>query len=109
MSVICWNIQEKMVSQILWKSYAYSGIVLKEKDSSKIEISIWIGINNFLQSFKLRYYPYRMNIKALKGQSSFRPSLDTNDEGYEFYDSTLKKKILWNGSTWTNLDGSVLT
>lgn len=91
------------------QSYAYSGIVLKEKDSSKIEISIWIGINNFLQSFKLRYYPYRMNIKALKGQSSLRPSLDTNDEGYEFYDSTLKKKILWNGSTWTNLDGSVLT
>jgi hypothetical protein len=26
----------------------------------------------------------------------------------EYYDSTLKKKILWNGTAWTNLDGTSL-
>lgn len=29
-------------------------------------------------------------------------------EGYECYDSTLKKKILWNGTAWVNLDGTEL-
>ena len=29
-------------------------------------------------------------------------------EGFEYYDSTLKKKILWNGTNWVNLDGSSL-
>lgn len=30
-------------------------------------------------------------------------------EGYECYDSTLKKKILWNGTAWVNVDGSALS
>lgn len=27
------------------------------------------------------------------------------DEGFEYYDTTLNKKILWNGSEWVNMDG----
>lgn len=30
------------------------------------------------------------------------------NEGFEYYDSTIKKKILWNGSNWVNLDGTSL-
>ena len=30
-------------------------------------------------------------------------------EGFEYYDTTLKKKILWNGTAWVNLDGTELT
>lgn len=45
----------------------------------------------------------------LKGTTDNRPILASINEGFEYYDSTLKKKILWNGSTWTNLDGSALT
>lgn len=44
----------------------------------------------------------------LKGTTDNRPILASINEGFEYYDSTLKKKILWNGSTWTNLDGSAL-
>lgn len=29
-------------------------------------------------------------------------------KGLEYYDTTLNKKILWNGTTWVNLDGSSL-
>lgn len=43
-----------------------------------------------------------------KGTTSQRPTLTTTDEGFEYYDSTLKKKILWNGTEWTNLDGTAL-
>ena len=28
--------------------------------------------------------------------------------GFEYYDSTLKKKILWNGTAWVNMDGTAL-
>ena len=43
-----------------------------------------------------------------KGNTNSRPILSTNDEGYEYYDTTLKKKILWNGTAWVNLDGTEL-
>lgn len=46
-------------------------------------------------------------ITRRKGGTEFRP---TNiSEGFEYYDTTLKKKILWNGTTWVNMDGTTLT
>lgn len=42
------------------------------------------------------------------GSTAKRPSLTINEEGFEYYDSTLKKKILWNGTEWTNIDGTSL-
>ena len=44
-----------------------------------------------------------------KGDTNSRPVLSTNDEGYEYYDTTLKKTILWNGTAWVNLDGTELS
>lgn len=29
--------------------------------------------------------------------------------GFKYYDKTISKVILWNGTTWTNVDGSALT
>lgn len=43
-----------------------------------------------------------------KGITDGRPTLISSDEGFEYYDSTLKKKILWNGTEWVNLDGTPL-
>lgn len=43
-----------------------------------------------------------------KGATNSRPTLTTTDEGFEYYDSTLKKKILWNGTAWVNMDGTEL-
>ena len=44
------------------------------------------------------------------GETSSRPVFeqDTNN-GFEFYDTLLCKKILWNGTQWTNLDGTALS
>ena len=44
-----------------------------------------------------------------KGTTNNRPSLKSEDEGFEYYDTTLKKKILWEGTKWVNLDGTDLT
>lgn len=35
-------------------------------------------------------------------------SLSTNDEGFGIYDPTLKKQIMWSGSSWVNVDGTQL-
>ena len=43
-----------------------------------------------------------------KGDTNSRPTLLDTDEGFEYYDTTLKKKILWNGTAWVNLDGTEL-
>nr|DAT77987.1 MAG TPA: hypothetical protein [Caudoviricetes sp.] len=84
-----------------------SGLILKINEEN-IEIIAIIGINSQLNSYKLKYYPYRKNLKLDKGISKYRPKLNINDEGFEYYDTSLKKKILWNGSEWTNMDGTAL-
>lgn len=43
-----------------------------------------------------------------KGNTNSRPVLSADDEGYEYYDTILKKKILWNGTAWVNVDGTQL-
>lgn len=46
----------------------------------------------------------------VKGTTSERPLLGEfiEDIGAEYYDTTLKKKIIWNGTKWTNVDGTPL-
>jgi hypothetical protein len=46
----------------------------------------------------------------LSGTTSERPSADLNmPVGLQYYDTTLGKLILWNGTTWINVDGTALT
>lgn len=51
----------------------------------------------------------KISQKINKGISTKRPALSDSDEGFQYYDTTLKKMILWNGTTWINFDGSALT
>lgn len=44
----------------------------------------------------------------IKGTTIQRPTLTSTNDGFEYYDTTLKKKILWNGTAWVNLDGTEL-
>lgn len=85
-----------------------SGFILR-LNGKTISIQVLIGINNQFNSYKLKYYPYRKNLKLDRGQSKYRPKLGANDEGFEYYDTTLKKYIVWNGTEWTNMDGTNLT
>ena len=45
----------------------------------------------------------------IRGKSYNRPTLTENHAGAEYYDVSLKKKILWNGTEWTNVDGTTLS
>lgn len=51
----------------------------------------------------------KVNNLNSKGDTASRPTLLDTDEGFEYYDTTLKKKILWNGTAWVNIDGTELT
>ena len=42
------------------------------------------------------------------GKGDSRPVLTSTDDGYMFFDTTLKKYIVWNGTSWVNMDGSKL-
>lgn len=46
---------------------------------------------------------------ALSGATADRPSLSATDAGFIFFDTTLGKSIVWNGSAWVNMDGSALS
>lgn len=78
----------------------YKGLLLLSKENGTINWwngSSWKSAIGFPSVYKLR------------GSSSSRPNPTNNDEGFEYYDSTLKKKILWNGTAWVNLDGTQLS
>lgn len=50
----------------------------------------------------------KATIYCSKGTTEQRPTLISIDEGFEYYDTTLKKKVLWNGTAWLNMDGTSL-
>lgn len=47
----------------------------------------------------------KVNFEKKIGTTENRPTHFLYN-GYEYYDTTLEKKILWNGTAWVNLDGS---
>ena len=51
-----------------------------------------------------------VNIELLKtvGTTEQRPTNDLILSGFKYYDTTLNKYIMWNGTVWRNLDGSAL-
>ena len=79
-----------------------SKIKLNEK-ARNIGIHLYNEPDAGIINAELKFYD---SISEAKGITSERPTAP--EEGFEFYDSTLKKKILWNGTTWVNIDGTEL-
>lgn len=91
----------------IYEGYPYFCTDKKSPESNKAGIIIYYKGNNIwvdsLGRTVTEDYPI-----LTKGSTEQRPTLTSTDEGYEYYDSTLKKKILWNGTEWTNIDGTTL-
>ena len=47
-------------------------------------------------------------IILLKGTTANRPILSSKNVGFQYYDTSLKKYIVWDGTKWTNMDGTAL-
>lgn len=50
------------------------------------------------------------NVTSIRGTSATREAMTmyAENEGLQYYDTTLHKYVLWNGSAWVNLDGTSL-
>lgn len=94
------TIKDGLKNISVWSSENYNNctdnVLIIDKDSNLI----------LKNKSKIHYISY--NNYYNKGTSSQRPILESSDEGSEYYDTTLKKKILWNGTAWVNLDGTSL-
>jgi hypothetical protein len=89
----------------------YGFAQLTELDQSYMPVVILDASNNPSIGFKIGDNIYNYDgttYNRLRGNSTQRPTLTSNDEGFQYYDSTLKKMILWNGTAWVNLDGTPL-
>ena len=46
---------------------------------------------------------------AANGDTSSRPTMAATDVGYQYFDTTLGKVIVWDGTAWKNVDGTALS
>lgn len=56
----------------------------------------WVGVDG-----------YNVVLKR-KGTTEERPTPLLGDSGFQYYDTTLKKYICWNGTAWMNMDGTLV-
>ena len=82
--------------------------VISNTDFIPLATSTSNGLMTSVDKINLAVLMSKVNNLTAKGNTNSRPTLSNTDEGFEYYDSTLKKKILWNGTEWANMDGSIL-
>lgn len=83
-------------------------IIFRSSDGSNIQIRPVVGSQGRLHRIKIKYLPTRLNLRLQTGPTIYRPVLETSETGFLFFDTTLKKYIVWNGTEWTNMDGTSL-
>lgn len=83
--------------------------VISNTDFIPLATSTSNGLMSSMDKTNLSALISKVDNLTAKGDTDSRPTLSNTDEGFEYYDTTLKKKILWNGTTWVNLDGTELT
>lgn len=66
------------------------------------------GVKAFYNNILYFYNNVWIPIGSYKGNTNKRPILTADCAGFQYYDTTLKKYIVWNGTEWTNMDGTAL-
>lgn len=110
------TVDRKIISYDLSKSKLYlyinndikNGGTIISLSGEIILIRDIIGINGRFDKFSIEYSPVRANLRLVKGNTADRPIISSDEEGFRYYDTTLKKYIVWNGTEWTNMDGTTL-
>lgn len=96
------------VPRIILNNNSSDGVLVVRKENDSIRIEIQIGTTNKFSRLIIKHFPHRLYLYLQKGTTANRPSLVSNDSGFKYYDTTLGKYIVWNGTEWTNMDGSSL-
>lgn len=107
-TLLYWDLNNKLFL-IINNEMKQGGLTIeKSSDGSKIIIGLVIGSQGRFNRIKIKYLPTRLKLRLHEGTTQYRPILETGETGFLFFDTTLKKYIVWNGTEWTNMDGSSL-
>ncbi len=92
------------------KPVSINSIIIEFVVMSKA-IASGLAINAYFDDIRIGATTARDKVAFLneKGTTSARPTLTLVSAGFKYYDTTLNKYIMSNGTAWTNLDGSALT
>lgn len=71
------------------------------------ESTLYINLKNKFDTFY--YSNSRLDYQRYIGNTSNRGTPSINNAGITYFDTDLNKLILWNGTAWTNLDGTSLS
>lgn len=96
--IIPTNVNDKIVSFI---NNSFSTRYISE------EATLYINLKNKFDNFY--FSTSRLDYNQYAGMTNQEGTPSVNNAGQLFYDSTLKKMKLWNGSAWVNLDGTTLS
>lgn len=92
------------------KPVAINSVIVEFVVMSKV-IASGLAINAYFDDIRIGATTAGDKIAFLneKGTTSARPTLKLVSAGFKYYDTTLNKYIMSNGTAWTNLDGTALT
>lgn len=69
----------------------------KTESSQDCVVKVSYPIVNIYRATDL---PGVQNPFPTSGTSELRPNLDTSDQGFGYFDTTLNKQVFWNGTSW---------
>ena len=111
-------LNRKSLTQVLYSEYTTllnTSTVLyiyKKTVSGKNFIIIQITESNYA-NFSVNFCDipesdFTLDCNPSTGTNNKRPVLTATNIGFQYYDTSLKKYIVWNGTEWTNIDGTAL-
>lgn len=96
------------VPRIILNNKSSDGILVVKKENNSIRINIDIGTTSKFSRLIVKHFPHRLYLYLQKGTTANRPVLSSENIGFQYYDTDLKKYVVWDGTKWTNMDGTAL-
>ena len=111
-------LNRKSLTQVLYDQYtkllntSTTLRIYKKTVSDKNFIIIQLTESNY-SNFSVNFCDipesaFTLDCNPSTGTNEKRPVLTATNIGFQYYDTSLKKYIVWDGTAWTNMDGSSL-
>ena len=111
-------LNRKSLTQVLYDQYtkllntSTTLRIYKKTVSDKNFIIIQLTESNY-SNFSVNFCDipesdFTLDCNPSSGTNDKRPVLTATNIGFQYYDTSLKKYIVWDGTAWTNMDGSSL-
>ena len=96
------------VPRIILNSKSSDGVLIVRIVNNSIKVEMQVGTTSKFSRLIVKHFSHRLYLYLQKGTTANRPVLSSENIGFQYYDTTMNKYIVWNGTEWTNMDGSSL-